>query len=249
MNTKNKQSKNSDDTLIFLFGMIESVVGLAKTFVVLLLIIVAGAAYLRGFDYMLELSHESVKFTLANIFMVAVVLELLWPFVKKALLPAWYASGASGIAAHGISITDYNLTEGRRIVDEESKEKKCIPWEKDKQLLEALGDQLAVLTTPSEFHDKKLEKLLQLNTLLPVTADIDNAKKLINYRYGNVKSNLQWDIDLNKQDDDVWVCTLKVRRENEEEYKPVERTMAKYAPVAIVLAVIRRESRLWLSRT
>jgi len=165
------------------------------------------------------------------------------------LVPHWYnPTGRGSITASGIIAKDLYLTKGRKLSDKESREMKCIPWEAEKIALEQLANQLSSLTEQSEIHDVKIAKLLGLKKTINVTnASTNIAKDLLYIRYGGVRSSLKWDIDL-KQSDDAWVCTLKTRENETEEYKPVENTRANYAPVAIILAVIRRETRLWLSR-
>jgi hypothetical protein len=228
---------------------ISSAIDLLRTTVFLVVIAFCVSVYLHGFQHLLTLDKETIQVTIGNLIVVSFMVMMTWSVLKRMLVPHWYNPAAQGaIVASAIMTKDLYLTKGRKLSDKESREMKCIPREAEKIALEQFANQLSSLTEQSEIHDVKIAKLLGLKKTINATnAPTNIAKDLLYIRYGGVRSSLKWDIDL-KQSDDAWVCTLKTRENETEEYKPVEKTRANYAPVAIILAVIRRETRLWLSR-
>jgi len=231
---------------VFVF-FADTVVGLAKTITVIVVIACCVVAYTHGISYLMTVKEESIQTALTNILVLALAIEIIGPHLKRA--PALYAPSIHGYVAHGmphgVALAPY--LEGRKLSDDEARKRKCIPFVDERSALEELNDQLLVVTGHSEIHDKKIKNLLMLKNPLQATKDTVTARRLAGFRYGGSRSDLQWGVDIEQEKDNGWVCNLKTRKNDSEKYKTVEIARAPYAPIAIIRAVIQRESRLWLS--
>lgn len=190
----------------------------------------------KGFDYLSSLEPGLFQLVSLVLFTFGVTVEMLLRrsnnqknITLTANLPVAAFSGSFGL--------EISNTEARKLG--------AIPWFQEFEELMFLHTEINKLEYPSEIHDRKILNALGIEKQMNVTKNIDEAKKLLPIRFGNIKSALEWDVKLQELDN-YYRCELSVKSK-EGRFEKVNTAYGKMKSSAIICSILQRERNIYKS--